>query len=96
MGKKPSPAHTLDRIDNNGDYCPENCRWATMEQQSRNRRSSANIAYNGETRTLVEWSEILDLNYRALVERHGRGETGARLFRPVRPRKKQLLSQAPA
>jgi hypothetical protein len=38
MGRKPSPSHTLDRIDNSGDYTPGNCRWATKTEQSRNQR----------------------------------------------------------
>lgn len=47
---------TLDRIDTNGDYCPENCRWATTLQQQNNRRSHVRLTVWGETKNLAEWS----------------------------------------
>ena len=56
VGEKPSPEHSLDRIDNNGNYCKENCRWATPEEQSNNKRTNAFIEYNGKTLTVQQWS----------------------------------------
>ena len=57
MGKKPSVKHTLDRIDNDGNYCPENCKWSTGVEQSNNRSTNTFIKYNGEHLTLAQWGK---------------------------------------
>jgi hypothetical protein len=54
---------TIDRIDNNKGYCPENCRWATRIEQQRNRSDNTTITYKGETKCIAEWSEITGLSF---------------------------------
>lgn len=60
---------TLDRIDNNGDYEPNNCRWVTIDIQADNRRNSHRITYKGKTQTLKQWSNQIGLDYKRLYDR---------------------------
>lgn len=57
---------TVDRIDVNGNYSPDNCRWITMKEQSNNRRSNHTITYNGKTQSLAKWAEELGMSYTTL------------------------------
>lgn len=69
MGMRPSPRHTLDRIDNSKGYAPDNCRWASRMEQANNRRSNHLVTYQGETRTLRAWSDITGIPYKTLHTR---------------------------
>jgi len=58
----PLPGKTIERIDNDSGYCPENCCWADRKTQNRNQRSNRLIEHNGETHCLGEWAERLGLD----------------------------------
>lgn len=62
MGYPPSDIYQIDRIDNDGDYTPENCRWATPKENQRNTRRSKMIVHRGEPKTAAEWSEITGID----------------------------------
>jgi hypothetical protein len=63
MGPTFSPELTLERVDNDRGYEPGNCRWATVVDQARNKRTSYFVTFRGHTKTIAEWSELLGLNY---------------------------------
>lgn len=80
MGEKPSRKYSLDRINVDGDYCPENCRWATWEEQENNRRTNVYYEYMGAKMTLPQWSKKLGISYGTLQYRKKKGLTSPELF----------------
>ena len=74
MGKRPEGG-TLDRVDNNGPYSPDNCRWADMKAQGRNRRTNVMLTHRDQTFTVMEWGEKVGLMENTIYERLRRGWT---------------------
>lgn len=71
---------TIDRIDPNGNYCPENCRFVSVDVQGDNRSNVIHIEYNGETHNLSQWARILCINRTTLLLRYKNGLRGDKLF----------------
>lgn len=73
MGPRPSPKHTIDRIDNYGHYEPGNVRWATKKEQSRNTRRNHVLEHFGRSMTIAEWAEETGLSFTTITSRLDRG-----------------------
>lgn len=69
MGRKPSDKHSLDRIDSNGNYVPENCRWSDRITQNNNKRNNLMLSYQGKTQTAAQWAREKGISPRTLRSR---------------------------
>ncbi len=89
MGHKPGPGYSLDRIDNDKGYEPDNCRWATFAEQSVNKRDNVMLSCNGKTQTVSQWSKEVGLRRSVIATRLRRGwgvqEAITRPSRRIRP-----------
>ncbi len=91
VGPAPSPKHTLDRIDPDGDYVPGNVRWATQQEQNNNRRDTIMVHVHGEDISLADLARKHGLIYGSLFSRYARGLRGEELLKnqPIGRKPKQ-------
>lgn len=86
---------TIDRIDVNGDYCPENCRWATREEQARNKTTTVWVEFNGEKLSVADWARRLGMDRGTLANRLKAGWSIERaLTTPIKRKGEQNGTQA--
>ena len=69
MGRKPTPQHSIDRVDGNKGYEPLNCRWATKKEQGETKRNTVHITWKGETHDILEWQRITGIDRQVIWRR---------------------------
>lgn len=87
MGRKPGRGYTLDRIDPDGDYSPENCRWASPKEQAMNKKSTIVVEWNGEKDSLTGWAKRLNMVVPAVKYNYEHGLPLGTRRRPLRNKK---------
>ena len=91
MGRRPSPKHTIERVDNDKGYSPENCIWATRDIQNRNHRRNRWLEFNGKRMILMDWAREIGITQQALQARLKEHPLDVALSMPANPTRKKYI-----